>query len=373
MSLLLDARKKSQQARSAQGADGGHSGHELSLEEHPDILSAKSDPRPVAASSDDIARKTGKNLFNVKSPAASRTRMGGINRNLLLSLGGTVLFLAAGAGYLWYIDSAGSSPPLRPRAPSAAAPVAPAPAPIAAAPENKSAAVTTAPVSADSTARTRQANKSARRKTKTSPQATRGISIKPMQAEPLDPLIGNAYLAYRGGKLDEARQMYLEVLGKDASNTDALLGLAAIAQLQGEDRLASQYYLRVLTLDPRNAVAHAGMSALSTDENSESRLKNLLREQRDSAALHFALGNIYAGQSRWGEAQSAYFNAYTLDSKNAELAYNLAVSLDHLGQNKLAVQFYQRALQLDLAGGAQPPGASMDHAQISQRVKELTR
>jgi tetratricopeptide (TPR) repeat protein len=382
MSLLLDARKKSQQARSAQGADGGHSGHELSLGGHPDMGSAKSGQRPADESTDekllsghpdDIARNTGKNLFKAKSPAASRSRMGGINRNLLLALGGTVLLLAAGAGYLWYIDSTGSSPPLRPRAPSVAAPVAPAPAPITATPEHKLAAETTAPVSADSAGRTRQANKLSLRKMQPSPQSTGGISIKPQQTEPLDPLIGNAYLAYRGGKLNEARQMYLEVLGKDARNTDALLGLAAIAQLQGEDRLASQYYVRVLTLDPRNAVAHAGMSALNTDENSESRLKNLIREQRDSAALHFALGNIYAGQSRWGEAQSAYFNAYTLDSKNAELAYNFAVSLDHLGQNKLAVQFYQRALQLDLAGAAQPNGASLDHAQISQRVKELTR
>jgi tetratricopeptide (TPR) repeat protein len=368
MSLLLDARKKSQQARSAQGADGGHSGHELSLEEHPDMLSARSDPQPVAVSSDDIARNTGKNLFNAKSPASSRSRMGGINRNLLLALGGTVLLLAAGAGYLWYIDSAGSSPPLRPRAPSAAAPIAPAPAPIAATPENKTAAGITG-----STGRALQANKSARKKMKPSPQSTGGISIQPKQTELLDPLIGNAYLAYRGGKLDEARQMYLEALGKDARNTDALLGLAAIAQRQGEDRMASQYYMRVLTLDPRNAVANSGMSALNMDENGESHLKSLLREQRDSPALHFALGNLYAGQSRWGEAQSAYFNAYTLDSKNAELAFNLAVSLDHLGQNKLAVQFYQRALQLDLAGGNQPRRASLDHAQIFQRVNELSR
>jgi len=373
MSLLLDARKKSQQARSAQGADGGHSGHELSLEEHPNMGPAKSDPQAYAESSDDIARKTGKNLFQAKSPAASRTRMGGINRNLLFALGGTVFLLAAGAGYLWYIDSAGSNPPLRPRAPTAAAPVTPAPAPITAAPEHKLAAETSVPASADSTRRTRQANQSARRKVQPSPQSTGRISIQPEQSELLDSLIGNAYLAYRSGKLNEARQMYLEVLGKDARNTDALLGLGAIEQQLGEDRFAAQYYMRVLTLDPRNAVANAGMSALSTDENSESRLKYLLREQRDSPALHYALGNIYAGQSRWGEAQSAYFNAYTLDSKNAELTYNLAVSLDHLGQNKLAVQLYQRAIELDLAGGNLPHSANLDHAHISQRMKELTR
>ncbi len=365
MSLLLDARKKAQQALSSLGRsekllaghpDGGHSGLELSLEEHPNP--AKPGPHTFAApadapSPDSSARSAGKNLFNAKSSAASVARAGDINRNLLLALGGTIVLLGAGAGYLWYLDSADSSPPPVPRAP------------VAAAPQNTgTAAPASAVVALGDTPRV-----ATPRKRKPSPQSGARIRIKPQQTELLDPLIGNAYLAYRSGKLDEARQMYLEALGKDPRNTDALLGLAAISQQLGEDGFAAQHYLRVLELDPRNAVAHAGMSALTTDENSESRLKNLLREQRDSAALHFALGNLYAGQSRWGEAQSAYFNAYTLDSKNAELAFNLAVSLDHLGQSKLAAQYYQHALQL--ADGDQPRG--LDHAKISQRLKELTR
>ncbi|MEO8331297.1 MAG: tetratricopeptide repeat protein [Gallionella sp.] len=364
MSLLLDARKKSQQAQAAQGGDINHSGLELSLEEHPNTSSAKSDPQPAAGSPGDDARSAGKNLFNAKSPAASGSRIGGINRNLILALGGTVILLAAGAGYFWYLSSAGSNQPLRPLVPIA---VATAPAPAAVTPQKPPVAETTTPASTDSAHQAQLA----RDKRKPSRQSTGRIHIKPQQAEPLDSLVGNAYLAYRSGKLDEARQMYLEVLAKDARNTDALLGLAAIAQQSGEDGYATQYYLRVLTLDPRNAVAHAGMSTLSADQNSESRLKYLLREQRDSAALHFALGNIYAGQSRWGEAQTAYFNAYTLDSSNAELAFNLAVSLDHLGQSKSAAQYYQRALQLAPVDGVQPQG--FDRTQISQRVKELTR
>jgi Flp pilus assembly protein TadD len=83
--------------------------------------------------------------------------------------------------------------------------------------------------------------------------------------------------------------------------------------------------------------------------------------------LHFALGNYYAEQARWGEAQQAYFNAYRLEPDNAELAFNLAVSLDRLGQKKSAAQYYQRALQLD-----PEHNAGFDHAKISQRIEELT-
>jgi len=364
MSLLLDARKKSQQALSAHGADGGRSRNELSLEEHTKSGPAKPGPDSASSSPEDKARSAGKNLFGAKSPVASLASGSGINRNLLLALGGTLILIIGGGGYLWYVDSATSSQPIITRAPFTAAPV-PAPAP----PQKTVVAEAAAPASADGAQQAKLASDAQHATKKPVPQSGARIRLKPQQTDLIDPLIGNAYLAYRSGKLGEARQMYLEVLGKDAQNIDALLGLAAISQQLGEDGFATQYYLRVLTMDPRNAVANAGMSALSMDENSESRLKNLLREQRDSAALHSALGNIYAGQSRWAEAQSSYFNAYTLDSKNAELALNLAVSLDHQGQPKLAAQYYQRAL--DLAGGNPPRG--FDHAQISQRVQELTR
>ncbi|HYR05704.1 MAG TPA: tetratricopeptide repeat protein, partial [Gallionella sp.] len=137
----------------------------------------------------------------------------------------------------------------------------------------------------------------------------------------------------------------------------------------GENQAAARYFGRVLALDPRNALANAGMSALNTDDDyNESRLKILLHEQGNSAALHFALGNLYARQSRWGEAQQAYFNAYALEPGNAEYAFNLAVSLDHLGQKKLAVQHYQLAIQLDPSHSA-----GFNHAQILQRAQELTR
>ncbi|MBI5428928.1 MAG: tetratricopeptide repeat protein [Nitrosomonadales bacterium] len=49
------------------------------------------------------------------------------------------------------------------------------------------------------------------------------------------------------------------------------------------------------------------------------------------------------------------------------MAFNLAVSLDRLGQKKSAAQYYQRALELDSKSSA-----GFDHAQISQRIEELT-
>ncbi|MEO8343778.1 MAG: tetratricopeptide repeat protein [Gallionella sp.] len=359
MSLLLDARKKSQQALSAQAGDHSGSGRELSLEPYPG--SASSAAAPPAPSSDNSARMTGQNLFNAKSSYAPSFARAGINRNLLIALGGAVLLFTAGAGYVWYVISPGNTPPPRPvSTPAAAASVAPPPQ------NNLVPEIISSDVASQQPSRT-QKPAHAKKPLVSSPRTSNALHIEQHQDEPIDPLLNSAYQAYRSGKLEQAQQLYREVLNLDSSNTDALLGLAVIAQRRGADSLAAHYYAQVMALDPRNAVANAGMSALSADDNRESRLKTLLNEQQDSSSLHFALGNYYAGQARWGEAQQAYFNAYRLEPGNAELAFNLAISLDRLGQKSPAAQYYQRALQLDAEHHA-----GFDHAKISHRIEELT-
>jgi Flp pilus assembly protein TadD len=206
-------------------------------------------------------------------------------------------------------------------------------------------------------------------KPRTSP-ATADVSIqRKVQTDGISPVLMDAYQAYQRGDYVSASQGYREVLSRDTHNRDALLGLAAIAQQQGQDETAQHYYRQLLVLNPRDPAAHAALSSYTPDgaDNTESRLKKLLYEQPQSAALHFALGNHFAEQSGWGEAQQHYFDAHTLEPSNAQFAFNLAVSLDHLGQHKLAARYYQQALQLDTTGNS-----GFDHAQAQQRLNELT-
>jgi tetratricopeptide (TPR) repeat protein len=81
-------------------------------------------------------------------------------------------------------------------------------------------------------------------------------------------------------------------------------------------------------------------------------------------AVHFALGNLYTQQSRWAEAQQSYFRAYSNAPGNADYVFNLAVSLDHLNQSKLALDYYQRAL-------TQPGPTNFDKSSVQTRIKEL--
>ncbi len=175
--------------------------------------------------------------------------------------------------------------------------------------------------------------------------------------ERLDPTLSEAYRAFQSGNLDRAQTLYRAIEAREPERRDALLGLAAVAVRRGRPAEAYRYYRRLTELDPRDSVARAGIASLtgsSGQAESESRLKLLLDQSAGDQSpadqsqragyLHFALGNLYARQGRWPDAQAAYFKAFTSDSANPDYLFNLAVSLDQMGQGKAALGYYRRAL-----------------------------
>ncbi|MBK9955518.1 MAG: tetratricopeptide repeat protein [Rhodocyclaceae bacterium] len=186
---------------------------------------------------------------------------------------------------------------------------------------------------------------------------------------PTPSVAAEGYEALQAGNLAAARAAYERSLRTDPRGVDAMLGLAAIALREGRVEDAEAGYLRILEVDPRNAEAHAALAGLrggSDPVQAESRIKSLLAQQPDMPALHFALGNLYARQHRWSEAQQAYFRAMTTDGDNPDYLFNLAVSLDQLHQSRLAADYYRRALK-----AAETRQAAFDRGMATQRLGEL--
>jgi Tfp pilus assembly protein PilF len=179
-------------------------------------------------------------------------------------------------------------------------------------------------------------------------------------------VLEHAYEALQTGQNEEAQRDYEQVLRADGKNTDALLGLATLAARQGWDDKAHDYYLRALEANPGDSTAQAGVLSTGHEGDDEGLLKAALTRQPDSPPLLFALGNLYAHQQRWSEAQAMYFQAYTGEPDNPDIVFNLAVSLDHLHQARLAAQYYRMALN---AGDTRTVAFSRN--QVETRLLEL--
>lgn len=372
MSLLIKALNRAEQKN--QNSQSG----DLTLE-------PMENPRNGARQYDNAVQAAG-NLFAAASagkPGVLRTWLDPRNWSLVPA---TLLFatlFSCGYGYYIYLMTrppAGVS--------TAAAPAATMPAParqaaaIPALPDTRSAKPDTAnadsasskpsleaatlesgSVPAASTAKPRQVTTAA-----ALPEPSIAVAGTPPSPLP-DPLAASAYRALQEGNLEEARMLYQRLANSEPRNVDALLGLASIGAQQQRSDQAGKFYLQALEAEPKNAAAQAGLIALIGSADplaAESRLKQLIAAQ-PSAFLYFTLGNLYAEQAKWPAAEQAYFQAQQLEPENADYAYNLAVSLEHLNQPAIALTYYRRAQQFASRSG----GVHFDSAALSKRIAQL--
>jgi TolA-binding protein len=201
------------------------------------------------------------------------------------------------------------------------------------------------------------------------PPAIMTVRSTPSAERSADAPLQRAYAALRAGDLVTAEAGYREALRAEPHQVDAHLGLAVMAQARGDSTVALSHFRAVLESTPDHARAWSGLSDLAGSQEldgMESRLRGLIAK-RAAPTLQFALGNVLARQSRWSEAQENYFRAASTEPGNAEYAFNLAVSLDHLGKREAAVTWYGRALELVRNGRP----VQFDTASATQRLAAL--
>ena len=414
MSLLLDALKRAEQEKLARGerpdlqivspseaampampattapppgqrdrdAAAASAAHRASLELQPIAQSA------AGAGAKAASPAAAQAVFQAKLPpgrAQEKPR-----RGWLFAAAGAILVAVIAAGaYVWYVMQALTPAPVPAR--RMAGPVAaPAFAPVNSAPAPSPSTVPGASETpATSTVTTTTAQPGARAELKAPPvpptreeTAAELLRQSPARREappvrldraPQGPRIPGevaaGYQALRNSDLAGARRAYEAALTADATNVDALLGMATVEARTGNVAAAGAAYRRTLELDPRNPTALAGLASLADPSRRgtvEARLREDVSRYPHSPALHFALGNVYSAQARWSEAQGEYFEAHRLDPTSADIAHNLAVALDNLGQARVAAQFYRRALE-----AARSTPAQFDPAPVARRLAEL--
>lgn len=183
-------------------------------------------------------------------------------------------------------------------------------------------------------------------------------------------ILTSAWNEFQAGNMQSARLLYQTALAEQPDNRDALLGAAAVALQERQPEVAFGHYVKVLRQNPADNVAQAALISLQGAADPlrhESRIKQMLVKDPDAAYLYFTLGNLYATQQRWPDAQQAFFDAYSRADDNADYALNLAISLDRLGQPDAALDYYRRAVLLS----EEYQRSSFDVVSVSRRIQEI--
>jgi hypothetical protein len=120
----------------------------------------------------------------------------------------------------------------------------------------------------------------------------------------------------------------------------------------------------VITNDP--AFAEVKVASLKD-------LEALARDEPGNVQQQLKLGAAYAEQGAYEKASVAYARAYDLDPNSARNAFNLAITLEHLGRTRQAVYYYGKVMDdLGLNPGA-PENADVPVDTVRQRLVYLTR
>lgn len=307
-----------------------------------------------------------------------------VNRAVLLALGG-VLLLAASAGYVWWQmqppsfnpDPALASDPLAASMAdaSAAGNAATVPAPAPTAVPATVAATSNMPTVGKVASASNKPAAAVKPATENEPSVNRPSKRLEIRhdapEEAVDEAVQAGYKAYQSGDLASARAAYVRALQANPRERDALLGMAAIAARQGRPDEAERLYRKQLDYDPLDEVAKAGLTGISKGmgvREREAALRNLGDQPASSAQTAVQLGNLYASEKRWNEAQQQYFRALTLEPASPDHAFNLAISLEHLDQPRLALEYYQKAQTL---AAQRKPG--FDPAELKTRIEALNQ
>lgn len=174
------------------------------------------------------------------------------------------------------------------------------------------------------------------------------LSIK--REKTLTALVYEAYDLYQKGEYELSLSKYTQAYRQSPINQDVLLGMVATHTKLGQPDLANVYHqkLKNLGFEQDGKVTTDASKALSDRPipPTPNLLLAQLKKTPNDAQLNFAVATLFAKQGDWQKAQNYYFKAHQFAPNNPNYAFNLAVSLEHLGHSKTALSFYKKTKNL---------------------------
>ncbi len=174
-------------------------------------------------------------------------------------------------------------------------------------------------------------------------------------------------------RYSSALELYENLYKKNRKDKQVLMGLAVSQQYNGFNESAIATYEELLKIDPRNSGAMVNLMGLLDKRQPEvayRKLQELWSKNGRNPAVAAQLGLVSARVGNFEDAARYLGVATSLEPDNALNYYNLAIVMDQAKSHDVAIEYYQKALEVDVAYGG---GKSIPREQVYDRLAELRR
>lgn len=147
-----------------------------------------------------------------------------------------------------------------------------------------------------------------------------------------------------------AMEMFEKLYKQESKDPRVLMGLAIAQQGAGFTESAAQTYEELLQVQPNNANAIVNLMGIMKNQYPSvtlTRLLELRQKYPSNPGIPAQIGLVNADLKNYDDAMRYFEIAASLEPGNASHIYNMAIVADHQGNPSKAIQFYERALQMD--------------------------
>ncbi len=190
--------------------------------------------------------------------------------------------------------------------------------------------------------------------------ATKGISPASQAA------FADALRRHQAGSLDQAEQLYRQVLTLNPRHADSLQLLGVVAHQTGRPGLAVELIRKAIGINPRAPSCHSNLGNVLREQarwdEAIASYRTALSLKPDDVDSHVNLGVVLQEQGRVEEAVESYRKAIELEPGDPGIRTNLAAALQALGRGDEAIACYRQARALQ-------PNRAATHARLGEALR----
>jgi Flp pilus assembly protein TadD len=163
-------------------------------------------------------------------------------------------------------------------------------------------------------------------------------------------MLASALQHHQAGRLNEAEQIYRQILAMDAGHADSLHLLGMIAYQVQRYEVAVEMIRRAIAIDNDNASYHSNLgNVYQTQGQLDEAVASYVRAlalMPDNAGVYFNLGSALQSQDKLDEAIACYERVLAINPDHAKAHYKLGCVLHALGRLDEALARYGKVLEL---------------------------